>query len=393
MPSVTAGAVRPYRIAFINANRAHAYDPDTPRLRPLAGAESAQVHLAAALAARGHEVWLFNGVPRATVVRGVRCAPLPGGLAALRGFDAYFLTHYHHLFGPLRAAVGPVPLVVCWEHDVWNAGRHRERLRALSHHRDFVALVSDWHRAHFVARGVPAERTLVIRNAISPWFQDLFGPGEDVLAAKEAGLLGFTASPYKGLAPAVTLFGVLHQVMPALNLAVFSDFTHYPPNNVHRRRCDSWSPLYELCRRSPGVRYVGTLPQPGLAQALRPSLMLFYPALIEETSAITVMEAMAAGMLVVTVDRGALPETLHGFGWTLPAAATGAALPVDAYGFCRTVAELLLRARRRDPGLVERLRSQVDFASRCYRWSVRAAELEQWLAREGCPGALPMTSA
>jgi hypothetical protein len=60
------------------------YDADTPFERPLGGMQSAACHLAAALAAAGHEVALATRTTRPAKRRGVDCLSLDDGLALER---------------------------------------------------------------------------------------------------------------------------------------------------------------------------------------------------------------------------------------------------------------------------------------------------------------------
>ena len=72
---------------------------------------------------------------------------------------------------------------------------------------------------------------------------------------------------------------------------------------------DNYSALYQKAKETPQINYIGSLPQLQLAAALRKCSIFAYPNIFPETSCISVMEAMAAGLFVITSELGALPET------------------------------------------------------------------------------------
>lgn len=366
------------RLAFVNRN-AHDYDPDTPFVAPLAGGESAQVYLAGALAARGHEVHLFNGTSRPGRVRGVVCRNIftdpPEREAA--SFDAIVVSNAPNFPMSLRQAFGPRPLIIAWPQDIWHPDpKVHGRLAELTGPRDFILCVSRWYQRHIMAAGgIPEERTRVMGHAIAPHFQGLFAPGASVLDAKPdpaTPILAFASSPYKGLGPALAIFKALWEREPAAILRVFSGFDHYPPSNVFRATEGQWRPLFEDCAATPGVEVVGVVPQARLARELRAAHVFFYPNVVPEGYGVVVAEAMAAGCQVVATRMAALPETMAGFG-----------APVDLVGgqvrsepFIAATLAAIRRFRERDPELAVALRAQVDHANAAVTWAARAAEFE-----------------
>src|SRR5262249_56088914 len=92
---------------------------------------------------------------------------------------------------------------------------------------------------------------------------------------------------------------------------------------------------------------VGAGPQTGLAEALGEADILAYPNTFAETSCISVMEAMAAGCMVVTSKLGALPETTAGFGVLMDASADVVAM---AREFAKVLVNVIQMAREKaDP--------------------------------------------
>lgn len=373
------------RVVFLNPNPSHPYDAATPLHTPLAGSETAQCHLAAAVAARGHDVRMVTATPAPSDVRGVRCLPLAAGPEAMAGADAVVVTNDAAAALDLRRTLPATTAVFAWEHNFWqaNAASHDEALQALLADGGHALCVSDWHRDNYVtAGGLDPARVHVLRNAIAPAFAGLFAPGDPILRAKAwPPLLAFTSVPYKGLEGALSWFGRLRGRQPAVTLNVFSSFDLYPADNQHRHN-PVWPALYDRCRTQPGVNYVGVVPQPRLARALRGVSVLFYPSVVPETSGIAVMEAMAAGCLVITVAQGALPETLAGFGVVVE--------PRDEVvrcdDFLAATEAALSGFADEDARLEAHLRRQVDHITTTARWERRAEEFEALLARIAGPG-------
>jgi glycosyltransferase involved in cell wall biosynthesis len=235
---------------------------------------------------------------------------------------------------------------------------------------DGIAFVSEWQKAEFFRKfSLDPKRIVIMRNAIAPAFEGLFKQDESIVAAKAGRLrLAYTTTPFRGLDILLSVFPAIRKLLPETILRVYSGMKNYqiPPEK------DQFTKLYDSCKATPGVEYIGPVLQTRLANGLRETAILAYPTTFAETSCIGVMEAMAAGCHVVTSEFGALPETVAGFGRLVP---LGSDPEAYCLGFIKAVVESV-----NEPAMMEdALRRQVDFVNRSYVWRVRAGEWTAWL--------------
>jgi glycosyltransferase involved in cell wall biosynthesis len=238
---------------------------------------------------------------------------------------------------------------------------------------DRFLFVSEWQRGRFVARfGIEPGRTGLLRNAIGPCFEGLYADRDDLARAKAHGppVLAYTSTPFRGLD--LLLAGWPLLTRPA-TLEVFSSMKVYGGGDLD----EPFRGLYRACAETPGVQHRGSLPQPELAPALRGAHVLAYPNTFPETSCISVMEAMAAGMLVVTAARAALPETAAGFAELVEPDPEPRAFVLSFY---RALDEAL--GTLGEPETLDRLWAQVRHVNRYCTWAVRARELAPWAEAE-----------
>ena len=76
--------------------------------------------------------------------------------------------------------------------------------------------------------------------------------------------------------------------------------------------------MYDFCRNTEGIVYRGSIDNNQLREELPNFDILAYPCTFEETSCIAVIEALSAGLNVVTSNLGALPETTEGLATLYP---------------------------------------------------------------------------
>ena len=368
------------KIAFVDLGQL-AYSPLTPYERPLGGTESAVCYLASELARNGHEIALVNrldGAPGAYA--GVVC---PG---AVDGFKADFLNSFDSVVALNRAqgirlrTMNVTTRMVLWSQHAANetfVASLRDATERASW--NAFALVSDWQAESYVeAFGIDRDRISVKRNAASPPFESVERSGLPFFRRDYPPVLAYTSTPNRGLEKLLLAFPTIRRLVPGCRLKVFSSMKTYQARDRYRV-------LYDLCAALPGVDYVGSVSQKALAEELRGIDILSYPNTFPETSCIAVMEAMAAGCLVLTSTLGALPETTAGYGLLLPPGNHGI---VWASDYAQMVGDVIQEARKEPDKVETLLRDQTAHARANYTWKNRAREWAAWLSglQSGAPG-------
>jgi glycosyltransferase involved in cell wall biosynthesis len=366
------------RLAFINFTGL-TFDPDTPYQKPLGGSESGICYLSVELAKLGHEVILFTKLPKKKIIRGVTCIPMDTALEPdFKNFDIMIVQNSPYQGYQIKPLLSKKTKLVLWSghaHDqlaVETLAKPEVRLAY-----DAITVVSNWLRDDYAqAFNIPKIKMTVLKNAIAPAFEDLFKSKADLAKAKaHSPIISYTSTPFRGLNLLLAIFPSIHRAMPEVTLQVFGSLKPYQATKKEDQKLHG--DLYRLCQTTKGVDYLDSVPQPVLAQKMRQVTALTYTNTFIETSCISVMEAMAAGCQIITSNLGGLPETMAGFGLTLPI--TG-----DWDEYCRQFAKqtylYLVDFSGKGRGkLLDRLHDQVKYINDNYTWKVRAREWEKWL--------------
>lgn len=354
------------------------YTVETVYEKPLGGSQSALCYLAEELARRGHEVRLVNNCALPGASRGVVHFPLAKAQGEFwKSFDVVVLLNAVKPGISIRPLLRPDARLIAWLQHAHDQPAVQPLARAeVQQPFDAFALLSQWQRDEFArAFSLPPEKLRIMRNAIGPAFADLFAPGEGVLAAKKSPpVLAYTSTPYRGLDLLVHVFPAIRKEIKGTTLRVYSSMAVYQAGGASDEA--QFGQLYELCRETQGIEYVGSIPQQELARQMREATMLAYPNHFPETGCIAAMEAMAAGALIVTSDLGALPETTAGFARLLP-------VSDDWLGYSERFADEAvewLQKLEDDPQSIEEMIArQVSYVNAECTWQRRADEWETWL--------------
>ena len=355
------------------------YDVSTPYDRPIGGSQSALCYLAVELARRGSRVTLFSGTSLPRVAMGVTCVSTRGNPAGLLGqpFDAFIV-----LNGPADLSLrlrphlaSATPLVLWTQHAVDQPAMQPLLKDEVRRGWDAIVCVSRWHRHSTIGHyGLDPARVVALHNAIAPCFEGLFSSRVELARAKGSRLiLSYTSTPFRGLNVLIPVFSLVRQEFPDAELEVFSSMQVYQ----QAEEGDAYAQIYRACHRTPGILYLGSVSQPRLAEELKAASILAYPNTFAETSCIAVMEAMASGLMIVTTELGALPETTMGFAAMVPPADSPAGIEDFARRYLDRI-KGVLRDRAADPPAFAAARlEQVEAINANCTWRTRAIEWEQ----------------
>jgi glycosyltransferase involved in cell wall biosynthesis len=272
-------------------------------------------YLAEELAKRKHEVVLFTLYKKESYSRGVRCYPISKDSRNIVSTLDVLVVQNSAAFGPdLKAQLNDKTKIILWTQHAHD----QPAVKCLNEKKycdvyDAVVVISEWQKDCYQKTfPIKSSKYSILRNAISPKFENLFLGQKNILDVKTIPpVLTYTSTPFRGLDILIKLFPIIKVNFPGIKLKIFSSMKVYQATNKEDK--EKFGHLYKLCNATPGIKYVGSIAQTKLAKELHDTLILAYPNSYAETSCISVMEAMAAGCIVITSNLGALPETTAGF--------------------------------------------------------------------------------
>lgn len=281
------------------------FDGRTVKEKSLGGSESAGYYMARALAKRGHRVTVFCNTETPSSTDGVDYLPIDAWhqFVSAAPFDVAIAQRVPEIFNQVTSA----RLNILWCHDLVTK-KEFARYRSVAWNLDKVLCVSNYHKQHFAdTLGLPDTLLYATRNGID---LDLFADGP---TARDRKLLVYASRPERGLDV------LLGQIMPALlqrdpsyRLALTGYDNSAPHLNDFYQHCQALAQ-----RLGNSVVVLPPHAKEQLAKLYERAGAYVYPTpspvspAFAEVSCITAMEAQAAGLPLITSDRGALTETIH----------------------------------------------------------------------------------
>lgn len=303
------------KILFVDATGA--YDARTSSIGPMGGTQSAVAHLAVALARAGVGVTVANRRVGDIADEGVDWVSLA---RIQRDFARYLHTHrVTHLVFASAAGLSTLRPKVAWggawvlwnHHWIDQSAMAPLATPAIRDNWDAFISISDFQHAGMArAFHIPPERHWVLRNAISPHFVDLHSGWEEFRAAREQRTTTrfiYSSTPFRGLEVLATAWQRLG-TNPGWYCTAVSGLQLYGQSDA------TYEALFAELAAVPGLTRLQPMGQAALARLLAEHDFWAYPCTFVETSCISALEAVAAGLYPITAALGALPETLEGWG-------------------------------------------------------------------------------
>jgi glycosyltransferase involved in cell wall biosynthesis/2-polyprenyl-3-methyl-5-hydroxy-6-metoxy-1,4-benzoquinol methylase len=368
------------------------FNGETIYKQSLGGSETAAYYQARELAKRGHRVTLFTSSQDEGSFEGVNyCwAGQPSERAPLgENFEFYATNTPHDVLiiqrHPLAFHKRYQSKINIWQlHDLAMYRTAATVIHGL-YQIDAVTCVSKWHKDQVQGvYGIRDEILAVVPNGIDlslyegeaePFTQQMFRKSDSVdTNFPELGdsfLMLYQSRPERGLEHLVRPGGIMDRLRETNAHLLIAGY-----ENTVQQMAGYYNQLKAWGEALPNVTHLGALTKPQLAALQKSCDLMVYPTEFGEVSCITAMEAMAAGLPMVTSRHAALPETCEDSSTFLIPLKDGKA---DEDDFVRTLSILIEQAPK-DQQLVSKARELQREAATRKTWAKAVDVLESVIA-------------
>jgi predicted O-linked N-acetylglucosamine transferase (SPINDLY family) len=284
------------------------YTLDTPYEKPLGGTQSAICYFLEEMRLRGHEAYLFNKSNEIErTIRNVKHISSSVWFDYIKSnkitFDFIIISCIPiELFQIKLQLNEPKTMFGLWTgHDIDQEASKLFSDRKMVDFVDLFIFVSDWQRTRYVEKfDMPFEKTLILRNGIGKPFEKYL----NMPTNKISNSITYCSIPWRGLELLIPIFKKIKEHHTDASLKIFSGMNIYQQQEKLG--------LFDEFQTIDSVDCSYGISQTKLADELYKIDYLSYPNTFQETSCITVLQAMACGCLVLTSNLGALKETMGG---------------------------------------------------------------------------------
>jgi len=283
--------------------------------------------------------------------------------------DEYLLSHFQICTSiPNKVPIDENKINILWQKNSYDQPNIKPFFADKSNHRlyDWYVFNSHWNYEKFrMMYDVPTEKCHVIKNGVTHF------PERKPYEQGNTLRLVFQPTPWRGLN--VLLLAMQHLQDEDIILDVYSSCEVYGEEFAKSNNAE-WERLFDQARTLPNVNYIGYQSNDFILNKMKDYHMFAYPCIWEETSCISALEAMAAGLYCVTTNYGALYETCAEF-----------PIYVNYTDNYKKLAENFAYAIKtgmqhlHEDAIYEHLLVQQDYTKRYYSWDKKAIEWTRFL--------------
>tara|TARA_A100000172_G_scaffold31660_2_gene18855 strand:+ start:213 stop:1148 length:936 start_codon:yes stop_codon:yes gene_type:complete len=204
---------------------------------------------------------------------------------------------------PGKVPLDPNKINILWQKNSWDQPNLQKFFTNKERHKeyDWYIFNSHWNYEKFrMMFDIPTEKSIVIKNGIANF------PKRKVCKKGAPIRLIHHCTPWRGLN--ILLRAMQDVENPNVTLDVYSSSKIYG-SEFEKESDQDFVPLYEQAKKLTNVNYIGYKPNEYILEHMNEYDMFVYPSIFEETSCASALEALAAGVHVITNNFGALYET------------------------------------------------------------------------------------
>ena len=269
---------------------------------------------------------------------------------------------------PGKVPIDPNKVNILWQKNSYDQPNLQEFFGNKDRHKeyDWYVFNSHWNYEKFrYFFDIPADRSVVIKNGTNN-----FPKRKPYQKGQPIKILHHN-TPWRGLN--VVLRAMQEVKNPNITLDVYSSTQVYG-DQFKQQNDDNFKPLYEQAEKLPNVNYIGYKPNEYILEHMTDYDLYVYPSTFEETFCVSALEALAAGVHVITNNFGALYETCSEWPVYVNYTDNYETMARDTAAAIEVAANYL-----HEPFIQEHLDAQQKFYKRFYNWNKKGMEWESFL--------------
>ena len=204
---------------------------------------------------------------------------------------------------PGKVPIDPNKINILWQKNSWDQPNLQSFFRNKDRHHeyDWYVFNSHWNYEKFrYFFQIPEDKCMVIKNGASHFpKRKIYKKGNPIKIIHHC-------TPWRGLN--VLLLAMQMIKNKNITLDVYSSNKVYGTEFAQRVDKD-FTDLFDQAKKLPNVNYIGHKPNEYILEHMSDYQLFVYPSIFEETFCASALEALAAGLHVITTNFGALPET------------------------------------------------------------------------------------